>query len=146
MKKSLFFSINKFFKETLTMAKKAPESKSAQAAKIAKSSSKEKKKWTSGKQKEEVSRLACVDKDLFNKIMKDVSNMKTITKTTLTEKYNIDLYNSIRILRFLHENEVISLIHSGNCLKIYCAAKFAPKEIVEDITVKTNDSELEAWG
>lgn len=128
------------------MAKKVPESKSAQAAKISKTSSKEKKRWTSGKQKEEISRLATVDGELFNKIAKDVANMKIITRTHITEKYNVNLNSSIRILRYLCESNVISLLSKSSRLQLYCGAKFAKKEIVEEVVQKKDADGLEAWG
>ncbi|ELA46734.1 hypothetical protein VCUG_01760 [Vavraia culicis subsp. floridensis] len=125
------------------MAKKAPESKASKESKIAKTSSKEKKKWTTGKTKEETSRHTCVDPELFNKIVKDVANMKVITRSTLAEKYNINLYSSIRILRYLCENEVVGCVSKGRRLNIYCGSKFVRKEVVEDVTKK--EDELETW-
>ncbi|ELQ74819.1 40S ribosomal protein S25 [Trachipleistophora hominis] len=127
-----------------SMAKKAPESKASKEAKIAKSSSKEKKKWTTGKTKDEVSRQACVDPELLGKIVKDVPNMKMITRSTLVEKYNINLYSSIRVLRWLCENEIVGCVSAGRRLKVYCGSKFVKKEVVEDVTKK--EEELEAWG
>lgn len=119
------------------MAKKAPESKAAQAAKIAKGSSKEKKKWTSGKQKDEISRLATVDADLFNKIAKDTANMKIITRTQIVDKYNLNLHAAIRVLRYLAETGNIVLLNKSRRLVFYCGAKFAKKDIVEDFTQKS---------
>lgn len=125
------------------MAKKIPESKAAKEAKIAKTSSKEKKKWTTGKVKEEVTRLVCIDPDLFNKIVKDVANMKMITKTVLTEKYNINMYSSIRILRYLCENDIIGCISRNRRLGIYCGAKFVKKVVVEDVTNEVQEQKQE---
>lgn len=128
------------------MAKKAPESKKSKEAKVSKTSSKEKKKWTTGKTKEDVNRLVIIDPELFKKIVKDVANMKVITKTTITERYNINLYSSIRILRYLCENEIIGCLGTGRRLSIYCGAKFVKKEVIEDVTQNTGTEELESWG
>lgn len=129
------------------MAKKAPESKSAQSAKISKSNAGDKKKWTTGKQKSEVSRLASVDEALGQKIAKDVANMRVITRTTIAEKYNLNLHSSIRILRFLAEEKIIKDISSGSRLKIYCGAQYAKTEIIEEVSVSVEKDEegLEAW-
>merc|ERR1711915_267246 len=115
------------------MAKKAPESKAAQAAKISKTSSK-KKRWTTGKQKDEISRLATVDTDLFNKIVKDTANMKIITRTAMVDKYNLNMSSAIRILRYLNESGNISLLSKSSRLVLYCGSKFAKKEVIEDVT------------
>lgn len=127
------------------MVKKIQESKAAKAAKISKTSSKEKKRWTSGKQKEEISRLAIVEPDLFQKIAKDVANMKVITRTNLIDKYNINMYSSIRILRYLCESGVISLLSKSSRLVLYCGTKFAKKAIIEDVT-KQEEEDLPSWG
>lgn len=126
------------------MVKKVQESKASKAAKISKTSSKEKKKWTAGKQKEDVSRLAIVEPGLFQKIAKDVENMKIITKTNIVDKYNVNMYSSIRILRYLCENGVISLLNKSSRSVLYCGAKFAKKDIMEDIT-KQEDADLPSW-
>merc|ERR1711928_146826 len=115
------------------MAKEPLEKKSAQALKIAKSSGKEKKKWTQGKQKETISRLCTVTDELLEKIQKEIVNQKIITKTNLTEKYNLNLYSSVRLLRYFEENGIINKISGGRKLNIYCGPKHFKKEIIEEV-------------
>ncbi|KRH94264.1 40S ribosomal protein S25 [Pseudoloma neurophilia] len=126
------------------MVKKVQESKAAKAAKISKTGSKEKKRWTSGKHKEETSRLATVEPELFQKIAKDAANMKIITRTNIVEKYNLNMSSAVRVLRYLCESEVITQLSKSRRLILYCGAKFAKKDVIEEVTKKDNDG-LEAW-
>merc|ERR1711953_6319 len=111
-----------------SMVKKVQESKAAKLAKAQAKSNKPQKKWTSGKQKDDVSRLVSVDNELLKKIGTDLQKMKIITRTTLVEKYNINLQSAINILRFAESKGVIGCLNNTSNLKLYCAAKFMPKE------------------
>ncbi|EPR80056.1 Ribosomal protein S25 [Spraguea lophii 42_110] len=112
------------------MAKKVLESKTSKAEKIS-NSTKSKKKWSSGKVAEAVKRHERVEDDIFNKIVKDVKNMRILTRTTLSERYNLSLNISIKLLRFLEENQIIKLISSHRGSKIYAGSKYEPLKVVE---------------
>lgn len=113
------------------MAKKAPVSKAAQALKINKTSTKEKKKWTKGKTKDVVSRAVHIDQPIINKIVKEAGNASILTKTHLIEKYNLNGGVAKRILDWLCENGRIRVVSECSILKVY--GKVGKREEVAEI-------------
>merc|ERR1711872_925810 len=102
------------------MAKKIQESKQAKKEKALRTSKKEKKKWSStGPAVVDKKKTTFMERELFNKIVKDSENMKIITRATISERYNIDLYLSTRVLRELASEEKIELLRSSGNLVVY---------------------------
>lgn len=113
------------------MVKKAPVSKSQQMAKASKTSVKEKKKWSKGKTKEAVRRLVAIDDRLLEKIIKELPT-NIITKSHLSEKYNLNGGLSQKILNYLEENNAIVAVNKSSLIKIYTRKKLeAEEEILE---------------
>lgn len=117
------------------MAKKIQESKSSKQEKATRST-KEKKKWVTKKAAEGPKRLVFVDTTLYEKIQKDVENMRIVTKTMISEKYNLNFYLSVRILRDLCEKNLIRFVDGNGSLKIYQGGKMMKKDEEETIQVE----------
>ncbi|KAG0418972.1 40S ribosomal protein S25, partial [Dictyocoela muelleri] len=124
------------------MVKKAPESKASKIEKITKSQNKQKKKWSSGTVKESTKRQPTMDEELFNKIQKDILNMKIVTKAVLAERYNINLYLCTNLLSMLEQKGDIKMIKGGQ-FKVYAGGKYvAPKEkIVVEVEHENNSDD-----
>ncbi|KAM0686037.1 hypothetical protein COBT_002747 [Conglomerata obtusa] len=101
------------------MVKKAPVSKTAQANKIQKTSSKEKKKWTKGKQKDTVKRAVSIDATLLARIQKENANSVCVTKTNIAEKYNLNAGVAQKILNHFVEQGFLKLVSSCSLVKVY---------------------------
>ncbi|KAF7683723.1 40S ribosomal protein S25 [Astathelohania contejeani] len=129
------------------MVKKVQESKAAKLSKIQKTSSKEKKKWGGNKASDTTRRAVCADVELKNRIAKDCSNMSIVTKTTLGEKYKLNLGLAEKYLKFLCESGVLVLLSKGRGLNIYTsAAKAAAKAQMEEKTVPVVECSENGWG
>ncbi|RVD92660.1 40S ribosomal S25 [Tubulinosema ratisbonensis] len=101
------------------MAKKIQESKQKKMAKAQAQSNKEKKKWSSGKQRDLVKRKVYVDEETLPKIQKEVIKMSTVTKGSLAEKFNLNVGVAQRLLDFFEESGMIKAISKSAKLKIY---------------------------
>lgn len=101
------------------MVKKAPVSKAAQANKIQKTSSKEKKKWTKGKQKDTVKRGVSIDPTLLARIQKENTNSVCVTKTNIAEKYNLNAGVAQKVLNHFVEQGLLKLVSACSLVKVY---------------------------
>merc|ERR1711974_120708 len=100
------------------------KSEQAKKEKALRTSKKEKKKWSSsGPATTDKKKTTFMDRELYNKIIKDSENMKIITRSTISERYNIDLFLSTRILRELASAEKIELLRSSGNLVVYGGGK-----------------------
>ncbi|KAF7700706.1 40S ribosomal protein S25 [Cucumispora dikerogammari] len=107
------------------MAKKIQESKQSKLQKATRTSKKEKKKWVpTAAQGGDKKKIVFLEREIWNKIVKDVDNMKVITKSMISEKYNLDLFLTTRVLRELCEKEKIKLLRSSGNLTVYSGGKF----------------------
>lgn len=108
------------------MAKKIQETKAAKLQKAMRTSKKEKKKWTGGPEKVvDKKRIAFMEKELFEKISKDTESMKFITKSMISDRYNIDLFLATRVLRELTEMNKIQLLKESGKFVAYGGGKFS---------------------
>ncbi|KAM0675969.1 hypothetical protein GVAV_000748 [Gurleya vavrai] len=122
------------------MAKKAPVSKAAQASKIAKTSSKEKKKWTKGKQKDTVQRAVAVDSVLLARIIKENEKNLCLTKTTIAEKYNLNAGLAQRILDHLCEKGILKIASVCSLVKVYTKNVKVEEKLVEEESVAVGEN------
>lgn len=128
------------------MVKKAPVSKTAQANKIQKTSSKEKKKWSKGKQKDTVKRAVSVDDTLLARIQKDIQNSNCVTKTFIAEKHNINAGVAQRILSNFCEQGILRLVSASSMIKIYAKnVKVEEKIEIEKVEENPEEKAVEGW-
>lgn len=107
------------------MAKKIQESKQAKLQKAVRTSKKEKKKWVSNTgQGADKKKTTFMDRELYNKIIKESENMKIITKNMISERYNLDLFLTTRVLRELADANKIELLRSSGNLVVYGGGKY----------------------
>ncbi|KAL0266086.1 UNVERIFIED_CONTAM: hypothetical protein PYX00_011802 [Menopon gallinae] len=95
------------------MVKKVQESKEKKAAKIASTSSKEKKKWTQGKTREAVRRAVTVDAEMFAKVERDVAKASLVTAPAVAEKFGLNVGVAQRVLEHLCAGGVLRLNRLG---------------------------------
>lgn len=101
------------------MAKKVQESKQKKIAKAQSQSNKEKKKWSTGKQKDVIRRKVYVDEETLPKIEKEVIKMSVVTKGSLAEKFNLNVGVAQRLLDHFESLGLIKAISKSAKLKIY---------------------------
>ncbi|KCZ80702.1 hypothetical protein H312_01864 [Anncaliia algerae PRA339] len=101
------------------MVKKVQESKQKKLAKAQSQSHKEKKKWSSGKQKDVLRRKVYVDDETMAKIEKEIVKMSVVTKTSLAEKFNINVGVSQLLLELFESKGLIVSISKSATIKIY---------------------------
>mmetsp|Transcript_5778 Transcript_5778/g.11217 ORF Transcript_5778/g.11217 Transcript_5778/m.11217 type:complete len:118 (+) Transcript_5778:44-397(+) len=112
------------------MPPKAPqgkEGKNAAAGKAQKAAKEgsgkaKKKKWSKGKQKEKLNAAVFFDKNLYEKLKKDVPNYKLITPSVISERMKCNASMARRALKDLELKGMIKPIMKHSAQVIYTRA------------------------
>merc|ERR1719253_1888910 len=97
-------------KEGMTKEKKAAAAASGGKAK--------KKKWSKGKQKEKLNAAVFFDKNLYEKLKKEVPNYKLVTPSIISERMRCNVTMARRAIKDLELKGMIKAIskHGSQCI------------------------------
>lgn len=106
------------------MPPKVQKSKAAKALAAASASKGKgkKKKWAKMKIREKRDNRVILNKELYDRMIKDVPSKKVITVYTLIEQYKVNGSIARRIMKQLAESGKIKPIITNNALSIYTRA------------------------
>ncbi|AFP65594.1 40S ribosomal protein S25 (nucleomorph) [Chroomonas mesostigmatica CCMP1168] len=78
-----------------------------------------KKKWSKSKTKEKINNKVLIDKEEYEKILKEIYKTKVMTPSNLSERFHISCSLSKKILSDLFEKNVIKLNNNLNKQLVY---------------------------
>merc|ERR1712083_316289 len=100
------------------MPPKAGETKAKKAEKASSGGKAKKKKWSKGKQKEKLNSAVFFDKNLYEKLKKEVPNYKLISPSVISERMRCNVSMARRAINDLLLKGMIKIIskHQKQCI------------------------------